>query len=133
VSQEEVSVVCEAIAAFNSGGGVEAALQYLDPNIEWIGPPEWLEDRVYEGHDGMRKLASLWTEQFDEYRLDLDRTIDAGDHVLALLHQRGRIKGSADEIEQPIGYDCEVRNGKWARVHIYFSWEDAFRTLELDQ
>jgi len=70
MSQEEVTAVSDTITAFNSGG-VEAALEYLDPNIEWIGPPEWLEDRIYEGHDGMRKLASLWTEQFDGYRLDL--------------------------------------------------------------
>jgi ketosteroid isomerase-like protein len=130
MSEQNVEIVRDTIAAFNRGG-VEAALEYFDPDLEWIGPPEWLEDRIYRGHDGIRKIASVWTENFDEYRLDIDRVIDAGDHVVVLLYQRGRIKGSADQIEQPIGYDWEVREGKGTRVGVYFSWDEALKAVGL--
>jgi ketosteroid isomerase-like protein len=123
--------VREVIAAFNRGG-VEAALAYFDPHVEWIGPPEWLEERLYRGHEGIRKVASLWTEHFDEFRLDLDRTIDCGDHVLALLYQRARIKGSEDEIEQLVAQDYELRDGLATRVHVYFSWEAALKATGLE-
>jgi hypothetical protein len=50
--------------------------------------------------------------------------IDAGDRVVALVYQRGRIRGSADPIEQQIGYVWTVRNGKGVRGQVYFSWEE---------
>jgi ketosteroid isomerase-like protein len=130
MSEENVEIVRDTLAAFNRGG-VEAALDYFDPDIEWLGPPEWLEQRLYKGHDGIRKIAAVWTENFNDYRLDLEKAIDAGDRVIALVYQRGRIKGSGNEIEQPIGYDWEVRDGKGIRVQVYFSWAEALKAAGL--
>ena len=73
-----------AIEAFNQGG-VESALAFLDPEIEWWAPPEWLEDPVYRGHDGIRRLAAYWTELFDQYRLELVRIVEAGDDKVVIL------------------------------------------------
>jgi ketosteroid isomerase-like protein len=130
MSQENVEIVRRAIETFNREG-VEAALEYFDAGVEWLGPPEWLEEHLYEGHDGIRRIASVWGENFDEYRLDPEKFIDAGDEVVALVFQRGRIKGSTDLIEQRIGYVWEVRNGKGVRVQVYFSWEDALEAAGL--
>ena len=116
--------VGRALEAFNRGG-VDAALEYLDPEVEWWGPEDWLEERLYSGHDGVRRLASSWTQTFDQYRIDLDETRESGNTVLALCHQRGRIKGSGDQIAEPIGYIFEFRNGRATRVDVYFSWEAA--------
>jgi ketosteroid isomerase-like protein len=123
-SGNNAEVVQRALEAFNRGG-VDAALQYLDPDIEWWGPPEWLEERLYSGHEGVRRLASFWTQTFDEYRLDLDEASESGDTVLALCHQRGRMKGAGAQIEEPIAYIFELRDGKATRVDVYFSWEAA--------
>ena len=117
-------IVGRALEAFNRGG-VDAALQYLDPDIEWWGPEDWLEERLYRGHDGVRRLASLWTQAFDEFRIDLDETRESGDTVLALCHHGGRMKGTGDRIKDPIAYIWEIHNGKVTRVDVYFSWEAA--------
>lgn len=112
-----------AIEAFNEAG-VEAALSYLDPEIEWVAPPEWLEDRLYRGHDGIRRLSAYWTQLFDEYRVMPQQVIDAGDgRVVLLLQQEGRIIGSGDRVESPLGYLVEIRDTMVARVEIFFSWE----------
>ena len=132
MSQANMEIAREVIDAFNHGG-VEEALAYLDPHIEWFAPPDWLEDRLYLGHSGMRKLATFWTESFDEYRLDVERIIELDDNrFVVLLYQRGRIKGSADRIELPIGYDWEIRDGKLARAYIYFSWDDVLKATGLE-
>jgi ketosteroid isomerase-like protein len=111
--------------AFNDEG-VEAALQYLDPEIEWWGPDDWLEERVYRGHDGVRRLLAFWTQAFDEYHVDVDETREFGTSVLALCHQRGRMKGTGGRIENPIAFIFwEFRNDKAKRVDVYFSWEAA--------
>jgi ketosteroid isomerase-like protein len=130
MSQENAEVVSDAIAAFNRAGP-DGALDYFDPDVEWVGPPEWPEDHVYEGHDGLRRLASGWTESFDEFRLDLERTVDAGNRVVALAYQRVRIKDSENRIEHRVGWACEMRGGKIARVQAYFSWEAALEAVGL--
>jgi ketosteroid isomerase-like protein len=122
-----------AIEAF-SDQGIEAALAYFDPELEWWAPPEWLEDRLYRGHQGLRELAAFWTEQFDDYRVEPERFIElGGDRVVALLHQRGRIRGSGDRVEQPIGYIARIREGKVTEVHVYFSWEATLEAAGLSE
>ncbi|HEY6638651.1 MAG TPA: nuclear transport factor 2 family protein [Solirubrobacterales bacterium] len=131
--EERAALVLNAIHAFNEGG-VEAALEFFDPNLEWVAPPEWLEDRVYKGHDGLRRLAAYWTQLFDHYQLEPERSIDVGeDEVVLLLHQRGQIKGSGDPVEGPIGYLAQIRDGLVTRVNIYFSWEAALEAAGLSE
>ncbi|HSD23165.1 MAG TPA: nuclear transport factor 2 family protein [Solirubrobacterales bacterium] len=123
--EERAVPLLNAIEAFN-GAGVEGALPYLDPEIEWWAPPDWLEDRLYRGHDGIRRLAAHWTQLFDEYQLRLERVVDVDEaRVVVLLYQLGRIVGTGDRIEAPIGYVAEIRDEVVARVDIYFSWEAA--------
>ena len=124
MSQEDVEVVRRTLAAFNENG-VEATLEYFDPEVEWVGPPEWLEKHLYEGHEGIREIAAVWTESFDDYHLVPVEFVDAGDDVVALVFQRGHVKGSSDPIEQQIGYVWTVRNGKGVRVRVFFSWDQA--------
>jgi ketosteroid isomerase-like protein len=120
------------IEAFGTGG-TEAALAHLHPAIAWVAPPEWLEERVYRGHDGVRELAGYWTQQFDEYRLDLVRLIDLDDgRSVALLHHGGRIRESGAPVEHEIGYIGEAGGGKLTRVEVYFSWEATLEAAGLE-
>jgi len=131
--EERAAPMLNAIAAFNETG-VEAALHYLHSEIEWVAPPEWLEDRLYKGHDGIRRLSAYWTQLFDEYTLVPQRVIDAGEgRVVILLHQQGRIVGSGDRVESPLGYLVEIRDRVVTRVEIYFSWEATLEAAGLSE
>jgi ketosteroid isomerase-like protein len=89
---------------------------------------------LYRGHEGVRKLWSLWTEQFDNFRLDAERVVDlADDRVLVLGHQRGQIKRSDDELEQPVGVTIEVHEGKITRARVYMSWAEALKAVGLEE
>ena len=128
-----MEVVYETAAAYNRGG-VEAALEYFDRNVELVAPPEWPEDRVGWGHAGARKVYSDWAQQFDDFRLGEGRVIDAGENgVVALFTQRGRIRGSDRELEQPVGMHYEVRAGKITRWHAYLSWDEALKAVGMEE
>jgi ketosteroid isomerase-like protein len=127
---DDVDLIRRTLAEFNHGG-VEAALGYFDEDVEWLAPPEWLEEPVYRGHDGIRRIASMWTENFDDYRLDPERFLDGGGQVVALVFQRGRIKPTGDWIEQAIGYVWRVQDGKTVRVQVHFSWDAALEEAGL--
>jgi ketosteroid isomerase-like protein len=130
MSQENVEVMRQIVEAFNRDG-VEAVLRHFETDIEWVGPPEWPDDHLYKGHEGLRKLASQWTETFDEYRLDPERFIDTGASVVVLLFIRGLIKGSALPVAQETSWVCQMGNGKATHVQVYFSWEEALEAAGL--
>src|SRR4051794_22552744 len=111
MAARDAEIVEAAFEALNHDG-VEAALAYLDPEVEWLAPPEWLEEHLYKGHEGVRKVTSIWREAFDEYHLDVAEIIEAGDGVLALVTRRGRIKRSGDPIAQRIAYVWKLRDGR---------------------
>jgi ketosteroid isomerase-like protein len=126
VSQENVDLAYEARAAYDRGG-VEAMLHYFDPDVELVAPPQWPDDRIGRGHDGVKQVFAAWAAQFDDFTFDPpERIIDAGaDRVVVLLNQRGRIKGSQAELEQPVGLVLDAREGKAIRWRAYLSWEEA--------
>ena len=130
-SPDSAKLVRRALGCLDEGD-VEAAIGYTHPEIEWIAPAEWLEQRVYRGHEGLRKLDSHWRKSFDDYRLDVDRVIEfADDRCAVLVHQRGQIKGSGAPIQQQAGYLVEIRDAKVVRVDAHFSWEDTLEAAGL--
>jgi hypothetical protein len=69
-------------------------------------------------------------EQFDDFRIDLDKVIDIGEKsVLALFNLCGRIKGSDREIVQPTALHLEFTGGKVTLWHAYFSRKEALNAV----
>jgi len=133
MSQENVETSSNAIAALNRDG-VEGFLAYCDPDVEWITPPNWLEDRVFIGHSGVRRAIALFDEQLDDFRVEMERVVDVDDDwVVVLLYQRGRIKGSSHTLEQPLGVATEFRDGRATRFQVYFSWHEALTAVGLEE
>lgn len=127
MSQENVEISYDAIAALNREG-VEGFLAYCDTDVEWIAPPDWPEDPVFRGHDGVRRAIALFNEQLDDFQVEMDRVVDVDeDGVVVLLYQSGRIKGSAHTLREPLGVAAEFRDGKATRFRLYFSWHEALR------
>ncbi len=133
MSEESVETVSRVVEAFNTRG-VDAALAYVHPELAWHAPPEWLEKQVYRGPEGLRELAESWGQNFDEYRLELERVVDlGGNRALALLVQRGRTKVGGNPMELDIGWIVEVLDGRLARVDVHFSWESALEAAGLSE
>jgi ketosteroid isomerase-like protein len=133
MSQENVESSYKAIAALNSDG-VEGFLAYCDPDVEWITPPNWLEERVFNGHDGVARAIALFSEQLDEFRVTMARVVDVDDHrVVVLLYQSGRIKRSGHTLKEPLGVATEFRGGKAVRFEVFFSWKEALQAVGLDE
>ncbi len=131
MSQEGVDISTAAIAALNRDG-VEGFLLYCDPAVEWIAPPDWPEDPVFKGHDGVRRAIALFGEQLDDFHVEMERVVDVDeDRVVVLLYQSGRIKGSGHTLREPLGVATEFREGKATRFRLYFSWQEALAAAGL--
>jgi ketosteroid isomerase-like protein len=125
MSQENVEVVRKSFEAHRAGG-IEAALAFYASDLVWDAGPEWVEDRVYRGHDGARRLDAIFVESFDDYGLTVHEIRAVGEQVLALYEATGRIKGSGLPIRQPIEIVLsDLHDGVIGRVQSFFSWKQA--------
>lgn len=68
------------------------------------------------GHDGLR---DFWRELYgawDNYEHEVHELIDAGDHVISIVTDRGRGRASGAEVEIDAFGLWTVRDGKVVRV-----------------
>ena len=121
-----------AIAEAHAVGGIEAALAFYAPDFAWYTGPGWVEDDVYRGHDGARRLDAVFFGNFEDYALELHEIRAVGERVLALYAAIGRIKGSGATVRQPVGMVVSnFREGAIGEVRSFFSWKEAREAVGL--
>jgi ketosteroid isomerase-like protein len=103
MSQENVEIVRKGFEAF-AARGVEGLMEnFAAADGVWYTAPEFVEASEYRGHDGLRSMVSVFTDNFDDWSLDVVELRDAGDSVVALIEHGGKIKGTDVPIRQPMG------------------------------
>jgi ketosteroid isomerase-like protein len=132
VSQENVEVVLAAFDAFQHGD-MKRVLRLCDDNIEITRPAELpgVSARQH-GHAGVLDAFAVWPEQWDDYRIDILRINDMGDHVLVTTLQSGIGKGSRVRVETRFSFLFSDRACKITRWRIFMREEEALKAVGLE-
>jgi ketosteroid isomerase-like protein len=122
---DNVEIVRQGYKAFERGG-VEAILEFLDPDIEWHMSAAFTHTpRVYRGHDGVREVFRFFDERIADLGADPHEFIEAGDQVIVPVRMHGRLR----ETDQPVAYELVQvwlgRDGKAIRLITYPDRETA--------
>jgi ketosteroid isomerase-like protein len=122
-----------AFAAFEKGD-IDGVLGLCDESIEITQPAELpgVSPRQH-GHAGVLEAFAIWPEQWDEYRVDILRIADTGDHVMVTTRQRGRGKDSGVEVEARFTFLFSVRAGKIAVWRMFLREEDVLDAVGLPE
>ena len=115
MSQANVEIVLGSFAAF-SRGEFEAVAAILAPDVEWS---QMEEPETVVGPEAVLEAIGRWTEMWDDVHVDVREQIDAGDHVLLLLHWSGRNSASQVPVEQSAYNLFTMRGGKVIRMREY--------------
>src|SRR5256885_10659529 len=80
MSQENVEVVRRSWEALERGG-LDAAAEFWDSDIEWRAVEGALDDvGVFSGRDAMRRYYADWLSMFDELRGEVEAVIFQAPH-----------------------------------------------------
>ena len=93
MSQENVEIVRRHMEAYLSGDN-KTALAAYDPQVEFdasLRP----EGHVYRGREGVAEAMRVWSGTWEDWNVEVEEIIDAGDHVLLIARESGR-DGSHD-------------------------------------
>jgi uncharacterized protein len=124
MSQENVEIVRRHFEAYLSGDN-ETALAAYDPQVEFdasLRP----EGHVYRGREGVAEAMRVWTGTWEDWTIELEEIVDAGDRVVLIARESGRGKGSGIEIDQRVYGVFTLRDRKIVRWKGFIDRDQAF-------
>jgi hypothetical protein len=118
---------------FNAG--IEALLVFYAPDVVCHPAPGWVEETVCIGHDGIRRLGAVWTDNFDEVALEVHEVRDLHDRFLVLAEFTGRARDSAASLRLPFGVvNSDLRDdGRVGTVRFFLTWREALDAVGLSE
>jgi uncharacterized protein len=129
MGEQQVQLVREMCEAF-ARADWEAATSPLDADIEWDTTTmtgHWPEAAVVHGRDAVLSFFRNFLGTWESYAAEFEEYIDAGDHVIALIHDRGRGKASGAAVERRFAQLWTVRDGKVVRFRAFATVDEALR------
>jgi ketosteroid isomerase-like protein len=116
MSQENVERVVAGYDAFNRGD-LDALTQGMSPDFELRMPPIVPDPDTYRGPDGMRRLRETWEAGFDDFRIEIEEVVDAGDKVLVMAAVCGTGRDSGAKVRSPsFPHIWTFRDGEIIRI-----------------
>jgi ketosteroid isomerase-like protein len=112
----------------DGGGGANAIPRELyAENVEWDLGAYPLVDLPTRGtgRDNLFATFTSYLEGWRDYRPELREFIDAGDHVIVVLHETAKIAGSEVDIERDVIQVWTVRDGVVVKWRVFETLEDA--------
>ena len=123
------AIVEEAFAHWGEGR-LEKIAENMDPEIEWLEPPETIGRHVVTGPDAALAALVNWIEQFDSLRAETTELREDGDRVLHSMAQYARARGSEIEIEAELHMVWWFRDGKAVRMEMFNHRDQAEAAFE---
>jgi ketosteroid isomerase-like protein len=132
MSQQNVAKTRDFIAAYNRRD-FDAAVEFFDPEVEWVLPPHQRSDSC-RGTDEIKRFWQGLDETFEELRLDPQEFVDGDDRVAVRLRFYGRGKGSGLELETEMYHQVTTfRNGLMVRIEYVTDWEQALEAAGIGE
>ena len=109
-----------------------AYFELVDPDVEWD-----LRDTtspmagLYHGREAVRDLYRRWAGAFSDWRFDIERLIDAGEHVVAFVTERGHGRESGVEVQMKRANVTTFRDGRVVHFRSFSRREDALAEVGL--
>jgi ketosteroid isomerase-like protein len=133
MSQENVEIAQRWYEVATSKTELLAAMSrtmaFCHPEVEWSAPED---GTTYRGRDGVRERLQEWLESFDDYRYEIQRTIDCGnDEVLVEATEVGRGAASGAEVRQTNYELLTIRDGLIVRIREYYDESKALEAAGL--
>jgi ketosteroid isomerase-like protein len=133
MSEQNVELVLKAMNAFSTGD-IEAAMALYASDVVVYAVPEWPDDPVWRGYDGVRKVSAVWTGGFEDVSWEVYEIRDLEERLLIRADLIGRIKDSGAPLRQSYGIVVsDFRDGTIGQIRFFLTWQEALKAVGLAQ
>jgi uncharacterized protein len=125
MSEENLQVVRDLYEAA-SRRDLDALFRLAHADMEWETDPRLPNAGIYRGREEIQGFMEDQAAPFDRTVFEPERLIASGEHVVALLRIRRRLRDSTAEIDLRIAHIWTIREGKVVRGQAFAERERAF-------
>jgi ketosteroid isomerase-like protein len=132
MSRQNVEVVAESLREFSATH--RPSERFTAPDFVWdMGTFRgWPDVAEYRGVDEFMGFFAQWTEPYEAWDVDVEDLVDADDdRVVAILHQRGRLKGAESWVDLRYGIVYTLADGLIRRMQVFAEPEEALEAAGL--
>ena len=127
MSQENVEIVRRGYEHFSATGELLAST-----DLVWdVSPLGWPDQQIYQGAEGARQFLAEWADAWDDWKLEAEDYVDAGERVVVIVNQRGRSKATGIPIDMRFAQVWTLRDGRGTRMEMYASVDEALEAVGL--
>jgi uncharacterized protein len=128
MSRENLEIVGRIYDGW-SRGDFSVGTELLGPDFELQQP-----DAVEPGSRRGSAIGGVFKrifEIYEDFRIEPEEYVDAGDKVVVMARNRGTAKGSGMEVDQRFTYVWTVRDGKLVRLEVHVDRRKALKAAGL--
>jgi ketosteroid isomerase-like protein len=127
MSQENVEVIRRGFEHWMATGDFRAGAD-LAWDVSRLG---WPDQQIYPGAEGARQFLAEWADAWDDWEMEVEAYIDAGQRVVVICNQRGRSKATGIPVEMRFAQVWTLRDGQGIRMQMFASVEEALEAVGL--
>ena len=127
MSQENVEIIRRGYAHFIATGRIRAHAD-LVWDVSRLG---WPDQQIYPGIEGAMRFNAEWADAWDDWELEVEDYLDAGERVVVILNQRGRSKATGIPVDMRFAQVWTLEDGQGIRMQMYASVDEALEAVGL--
>jgi ketosteroid isomerase-like protein len=131
MSQENIEIVRAIYRSFNDDDW-DAAFRLADPEFEATFQ-RGLIAGTHKGRDSVRAIVEDQRAAFDGWAVEIERLVECGDQVVAVIRNQVRPKGTDSEIETRNGWIWTIRDGVVLSLRGFPNPDDALEAAALSE
>ena len=113
------------------GPADELLRELVHERFELRLPPVYPDSQVFRGPDGLKRWVAKTREVWGEWRFEVERYLDAGDRVVALVHVVAEGGASGVRLERDTAHVWTLADGKVTKCEVYLDRSEALEALGL--
>jgi ketosteroid isomerase-like protein len=107
--------------------------KFLDTEVEWWLAEDQPDAGPFRGHEGVKRLFDGWLEAWEDWALEPEEFIEAGDAWVVQVRVHGRGKASGVKMEIPYAQVFKLRGRKLVEARDYSTKEEALHAVGLPE
>jgi uncharacterized protein len=117
-----------AFDAWNSADW-DTVLALMHPDIELDGTDRVLNPALYRGHDGFMQFVTEVFEVWEQWRMDVEETIEVEDRVFLAVRSSAKGKTSGLALDEVAYQVWTLRDGQAERIVFHYDREKALASI----
>ena len=127
MSQENVEIIRRGYEHWTATGE-----PVVTSDLVWdVSHLGWPDQQIYVGAKGAKQFMAEWADAWDDWELEVEDCIDAGERVVVIVNQRGRSKVTGIPLDMRFAQVWTLRDGVGIRMQMYASVDEALAAVGL--